>query len=192
MSKGHLVAHLVTSNTLRLDGANCLLPVDGIQCKSAVRKDRQSTPVRSKQFAKRLRKMFVGEISSDPRAFKKSVIEILRRHLPPFAGRPTEESVTVAAMLRMQGRDWPEVYRLVIPAYAHLDPGTRGQAQSNLRSAIRSRRNARKRRKPRMKLIAETTREEDISLSQGRHPQVALVHGATQGPNTSTTPIPQR
>jgi len=68
-----------------------------------------------KRFAKRLRRVYAKEISSDPRTFKKSVVEILRRHLPPFAGRPTEEAITMAAALRTEGREWREIYRLVMP-----------------------------------------------------------------------------
>lgn len=160
------------------------------------KRDREAgTPTRDhevKRFARRLCRIFAGEISSDPRTFKKGVIEILRRHLPPFAGRPTEESITMAATLREKSREWPEVYRLVIPGHSELDPATRRQAESNLRSAIRSRRNARKRRKGRLKLIAETSRERDVSLSVGRSPGLASGHGpATKDPHTPTAPIPQ-
>lgn len=126
---------------------------------SALARDREV-----KRFARRLSKVFAKEISSDPRTFKKGVIETLRRHLPPFAGRPTEEAITTAAALRAERREWPEIYRLVIPGHCELDSATRRQMESNLRSAIRSRRNARKRRKARQKLIAETSQEHNVPL----------------------------
>ena len=146
-----------------------------------------------KRFAKRLCKVFAGDIGSDARTFKKRVIEILRRHLPPLAGRPTEESITMAATLRGQGREWQEVYRLVISGHSDLDPATRRQMESNLRSAIRSRRNARnKRRKARRKLIAETSHEQDISLSGNLPLVLTSTHGAApKDPHTPTSPIPK-
>jgi hypothetical protein len=107
-----------------------------------------------KRFAARLRREHAQEIESDAKEFKHRACGLLKRCLPPFAGRPTEDSITVAAELRKQDRPWKEVYPVVIPNYATLDAPVRRQAESNLRSALRSRRNARKRRR-RRKLIAK-------------------------------------
>jgi hypothetical protein len=98
-----------------------------------------------KTFATRLRKLFADEIAAEPRGFKKRVIEILKRSLPPFAGRPTEDSITIAIQLRAEGRSWPEVYSQVIVNHDKLDTANRRLAELNLRSALRARRNARKR-----------------------------------------------
>lgn len=100
-----------------------------------------------KAFTVRLVKMFGGDIDADPRGFKKRAVQIFRRNLPPFVGRPTEQVVTAAATLHAATKSWREIYPAVIPNHAAMDPATRRQAESNLRSAIRSRRNARKRRK---------------------------------------------
>jgi hypothetical protein len=100
-----------------------------------------------KRFAARLRREHAEEIKRDARGFKHRACGLLKRCLPPFAGRPTEDSITVAAELRKQDRPWKEVYPVVIPDYATLDTPVRRQAESNLRSALRSRRNARKRRR---------------------------------------------
>lgn len=100
-----------------------------------------------KRFATRITKLFAPEIASDPRGFKKSVTAILKRNLPPFPGRPTEQSITSAVTLRRGGQDWKQIYPQVIPNHANLDPAVRRQAESNLRASVRSRRNARQRRK---------------------------------------------
>ena len=145
-----------------------------------------------KRFAKRLLKLFAAEIASDPRAFKKRAIETLKRSLPPYPGRPTEQAITQAAILRGEGREWPEVYRLVIADHRHLDPATRRLAESNLRSAIRSRRNARKRRNVAGRSLAQTTRPPNVPLSETAQTALTLDGGkATEDAHPRTTPIPQ-
>jgi hypothetical protein len=144
------------------------------------------------RFSKRLSKLFPEDIRTDPRTLKKRVVEILRRKLPPFAGRPTEESITVAAKLRSEGLDWQEIYGQVIPDHAHLDPAARRQAESNLRSALRSRRNARLRRKRLSGFIAETTAHTDVPSMQQPQPDLSLSRGTeTEDTHPRTTPIPQ-
>jgi len=44
-------------------------------------------------------------------------------------------------------QDWKQIYPQCIPNYSILDPAVRRQAESNLRAAIRARRNAARRRK---------------------------------------------
>jgi len=98
-------------------------------------------------FVKRLRVKHAEEIGSDARKFKRRVVSILRRKLPPFAGRPTEEAITRAIELRTQGCEWRDIYPQCIPGHASLPPAERRQAESNLRAGKRSRRNASRRRK---------------------------------------------
>jgi len=105
--------------------------------------------------AGRLRREFACEIAADPKGFKKQVTYHLKRHLPPFAGRPTEDSVTKTIDLRKRGNQWKAIYPLVILNCAQLDAAVRRQAESNLRAAVRSRRNAAKRRKRQRQLSAE-------------------------------------
>jgi hypothetical protein len=91
------------------------------------------------------------------RAFKKRVKSLLGRNLPPFAGHPQEDSISRATELRKQGWKWKEIYPQVIPNHPLLHPAVRRQAESNLRSSLRSRRNARARRKREGESIAQTT-----------------------------------
>lgn len=119
-----------------------------------------------KRFATRISKLFAPEIASNPRGFKKNITAILKRNLPPFPGRPTEQSISSAVTLRRDGQDWKQIYPQVIPNHAHLDAATRRQAESNLRASVRSRRNARKRRNHMKGSIAETRSNSDVSLSQ--------------------------
>jgi hypothetical protein len=119
----------------------------------------------AKQFAKRISKQFASEIASDPRSFKKQLTRIIKRNLPPFPGRPTEQSITHAARLRAEGNGWQDIYPVVIPNHAQLDPASRRVAESNLRSAIRSRRNARRRRNTSRTLLAQTTPTSNVPLS---------------------------
>lgn len=101
------------------------------------------------RFAKRLLRLHPDEITRDPRKFKRRAVAILRRKLPPFAGRPAEESITRAAALRAQAREWREIYPICILNHTSLTAADRRQAESNLRAALRSRRNAAKRRNAR-------------------------------------------
>ena len=111
----------------------------------------------------RLRREFAHEIEQDPRGFKKQAVNLLKRSLPPFSGRPSEESVTKTMQLRKQGHPWREIYPIVIPNYGRLDPDVRRLAEGNLRSACRSRRNT-ERRKRQGRLSAETTPSANASL----------------------------
>jgi hypothetical protein len=62
----------------------------------------------------------------------------------------------MAATLHTEQNEWKEIYAAVIPGHAAMDPTTWRQAESDLRSAVRSRRNSLKRRKPARELPAET------------------------------------
>ncbi len=109
-----------------------------------------------RQFAAKLRSTHAEEIGQDPRKFKKRVVTLLRRNLPPFAGRPSEASITAAIQLQKEGRTWKEIYPQVIEGHSTMDLVTRRQAESNIRSGVRSRRNAARRRKRLRSLTAET------------------------------------
>jgi hypothetical protein len=98
-----------------------------------------------REFAARLLAEFALEIERDPRGFKERALRLLRQNLPPRPGRPCDGQITRAAMMRAQGKDWREIYAACLPNT--LLPESRQVAQSRLRSAVRSRGNARKRRK---------------------------------------------
>ena len=108
-----------------------------------------------RRFAAKLRSAYAEEIGHAPRKFKKRVVTLLRRNLPPFAGRPSETSITVAMKLLQEGSAWGEIYPQVIAGHSSMEPAVRRQAESNLRAAVRSRRNARRRRKHQQRLSPE-------------------------------------
>ncbi len=111
-----------------------------------------------KRFTARLLREHAEEVKRDAKGFKNRACGLFKRCLPPFAGRPTEDSITRAGELRKQDRQWKEIYPVVILNHATLDPPIRRQAESNLRSALRSRRNARRRRRQRRRSIAGKNR----------------------------------
>ena len=104
-------------------------------------------PSTMKQVGAHLRHLFSEDIAQDARRFKKLAVHHLRRSLPPFPGRPPEAALTKAIGLRKQGLEWKQIYPQCIPNHSSLPPTERRQAESNLRGACRSRRNARKRRR---------------------------------------------
>lgn len=99
----------------------------------------------TREFAARLRAEFASEIEQDARGFKRRVLGFLKGELPPGPGRPCEEIVTCAARMRTEGRNWQEIYAVCLPHVA--EPDSRHLAQSRLRSAVRARRNASRRRR---------------------------------------------
>jgi hypothetical protein len=100
----------------------------------------------TREFATYLRLEFASEIKQDAHAFKQRVLGFLRSELPPGPGRPRAEAVTLAAEMLAQGETWPQIYAKCLPR----DIGERDSrqlSQYRLRCAVRSRRNACKRRK---------------------------------------------
>jgi hypothetical protein len=142
------------------------------------------------QFAAHLCRDFADEIAADPKGFKKQATHHLKRHLPPFAGRPTEDSITKAIDLRKRGNQWKTIYPLVIPNRAQLDAAVRRQAESNLRAAVRSRRNAAKRRKRRQQLSAEAKPARNVPPRQGHEPDLNWGRNHEEA-HTRTDPRPQ-
>lgn len=127
----------------------------------------QTLERRVTKFAQRLSRLHPDEIGRDPKKFKRRVISILRRKLPPFAGRPAEESITRAAALREKGHEWREIYPMCIPNHIDLIATDRRHAESNLRAALRSRRNAARRRKHARQLVAEAKPISNVLSFQG-------------------------
>ena len=99
-----------------------------------------------RQFAARLKRKFAGEIKQNPTTFKRRAGHSLKLNLPPGPGRPSHANVTRAVGMRDAGKNWQEIYSECIPNFANLDPASRQVAQLKLRAAVRSRRNAAKRR----------------------------------------------
>ena len=111
------------------------------------RRTARDLPRAMRRIGARLRRDFADEIAEDSRQFKKRAVHYLKRHLPPFPGRPPEASLTRAIELRKEGFEWKQIYPLCIPGHSRLPAAVRRQAESNLRGACRSRRNAAKRRR---------------------------------------------
>lgn len=99
---------------------------------------------RVRKFAACLRCDFAEAIARDPAAFKKQVVRLIRRELPPGPGRPLSEAVTCATEMRAQAHPWSAIYRQCIPGLGELGPGDRALAMSRLRTAVRGRRHRRK------------------------------------------------
>jgi hypothetical protein len=97
------------------------------------------------EVAARLRTEFAQQIAqdADARTFKKLCVRMLKQSLPPGPGRPSGDSITQATQLRAEGMAWKDIYPRCIPRHARLTPAERRQAEANLRSARRSRENAR-------------------------------------------------
>lgn len=98
----------------------------------------------TREFAARLRVEFASEIEQEAGAFKRRVVRLLKAELPPGPGRPYAEVVTRAMQMRMQGKSWREIYANCLPEKI-AGPDSLQLAQSRLRSAVRARRNTRRR-----------------------------------------------
>lgn len=97
-----------------------------------------------RSFVACLKRDHADQIASDPGAFKKQVVRLIRRELPPGPGRPLSEAVTRATEMRGQAHPWSAIYRQCIPGLGELGPGDRSLAMSRLRTAVRGRRHRRK------------------------------------------------
>ena len=100
----------------------------------------------TQEFASLLRLEFASEIERDAHGFKRRVLGLLKAELPPRPGRPRSEAVTHATELLAQGKAWQQIYAECLP---HDIGGhdSRQLMQYRLRCAVRSRRNAHRRRK---------------------------------------------
>ena len=91
---------------------------------------------------------FAEERAVNPRDFKECAVRYLRSAIGPGPGRPLKEMVTQAANMRAQGKSWPEVYAKCL---AHSPEGwstdTRTLDRLRLRSAVRSRRRAHRKKR---------------------------------------------
>jgi len=76
-----------------------------------------------KSFAQRLRRDFAAEIACDPASFKRTVIGLVRKELPPWAGRPRDDLVTALVHAEEAGDTLSEdellamVFLLLIAGY---------------------------------------------------------------------------
>lgn len=100
-------------------------------------------------FAVRLRRDFPHEIASNPREFKKQVLRLIRRELPPRRGRPTNPQIDAALGMLRQGKTVREILRAQVRGFDQLDTYGRMLAEKALRQGL-----ARKQGSERAKAIA--------------------------------------
>ena len=91
-------------------------------------------------FTARVRREFASEIARDPKAFKTSVLRLVRKQLPPRRGRPNDPRIDAAVQMLQQGNTVKEVLRTQVPGFDQLDTYGRYLADKGLRTAIARRR----------------------------------------------------
>lgn len=89
-----------------------------------------------KKFAADLMREFSQEIANEPRKFKKRVLGLVRRELPPKRGRPASPQIESALQLLRAGKSVREVLRLQIPGFDALDTYGRYLAEKGLRQGL--------------------------------------------------------
>lgn len=89
-----------------------------------------------KEFTQRLTREHSQEIARNPREFKKKVLRLIRRTLPPKRGRPASPQIEAALVMLRQGKSVSEILRAQIGGFDKLDTYTRYLAEKALRQAI--------------------------------------------------------
>jgi hypothetical protein len=100
------------------------------------------------QFAAQLKREFAEQHGQNAPSFRKQVVSTLSASLSPGPGRPPLPNITLAAEEREKGTPWKIIYPMCIPNYNALNRDSQRVEAENLRAAVRSRRNARRRRNP--------------------------------------------
>ena len=88
------------------------------------------------QFAARLTENFADQISPDPSAFKKRVLRLMRRALPPRPGRPNDPRLDAACRMIQQGNTVKQVLQVQVPDFDRLDTYGSYLAEKGLRAAL--------------------------------------------------------
>ena len=100
----------------------------------------QSVEDSARGFASFLKVHFAQEIDRDPRTFKKIVLRLVRRGLPPRRGRPNDPRLDAAALMVAQGKSVKDVLRTQVQDFEKMDTYSRYLAEKGLRTAIARRR----------------------------------------------------
>ena len=103
----------------------------------------QSLDAVTRDFARKLRQEFTQDIARNPRDFKKQVIRLIRRELPPRRGRPSSPEIEAALAMIRQGKSVPEVLRAQVAGFETLDTYGRYLMEKALRQAMARRRRRR-------------------------------------------------
>ncbi len=91
-------------------------------------------------FAKKIKREFAPEISRDPKAFKTSILRLMRRALPLRRGRPNDPQIDAAMRMLHQGKSVKEILRLQIRGFDDMDTFGRFLVEKGIRTAIARRR----------------------------------------------------
>jgi hypothetical protein len=89
-----------------------------------------------RKFTADLQRDYAAEIAADPREFKKLVLRLVRRELPPRRGRPTSPQIDAAIQLLRAGKTVRDVLRVQIPGFDALDAYGRYLAEKGLRQGL--------------------------------------------------------
>jgi len=89
-----------------------------------------------RQIGDRLKRDFAEEMAGDPTTFKKRVVSLIRRGLPPRRGRPNDPRFDVAILMIKQGKSVKDVLRTQIPNFDQMDTYGRYLAEKGLRFAL--------------------------------------------------------
>jgi hypothetical protein len=92
------------------------------------------------EFASFLKANFAENITADPRAFKKAVLRLVRRELPPRRGRTNDPRLDAATRMVQVGMSIRDVLRTQVPGYDEMDRYSRYLSEKGLRAAIARRR----------------------------------------------------
>jgi len=102
--------------------------------------DRQGIlAIETRRFADRLQKMFSVEITRNAVSFKKLVLRLVRRALPPRPGRRNDPQIDAAIQLLQQGNTVRDVLQRQIPDFEKMDSYARILADRGLRKSLAAR-----------------------------------------------------
>jgi hypothetical protein len=99
-----------------------------------------SVEAAAREFTSLLKTKFAQDVARDAKAFKKQVLRLIRRELPPGRGRPNDPRLDYAARMVGQGKTVKYILRSQIPGFDKLDTYSRYLAEKGLRAAIARRR----------------------------------------------------
>jgi hypothetical protein len=126
-----------------------------------------SAEASAREFALFLKTHFAQEIARDARGFKKLVLRLIRRELPPKRGRPNNPLLDDAVRMVTEGRSVKDVLRLQVHDFERMDAYGRYLVDRGMRAAI-----ARRLKRPllvrKTKSEPSTNGEELASLSKSR------------------------
>ena len=122
-------------------------PLNGVQteyklkCKGSNNKYRITTSADDVEkaicaFVLELRSRFREQSEQEPAEFKKQVVRLVRRYLPPRPGRPNDPRIDSAFRMIERGISVKEILRSQIRDFERLDGYGRYLAEKGLRAAL--------------------------------------------------------